>query len=131
MSNGKPSQQPRRIFLSYGHDSFIALARQLKIDLEAAGYHVWFDEERLTTGADWEAYIEDGLDWVASTPDTGFFLLLMTPHSVRRPDGFCLNELARALSRGIPLYPLMVDSCEPPLSIARSVAGYAGLSAAG
>jgi hypothetical protein len=123
MSNANASvgstQQPRRLFLSYGHDSSIALARQLKIDLEAAGFHVWFDEERLMTGKDWEAYIEDGLDWVASSSGAGFFLLLMTPYSVRRPDGFCLNELARALSRGIPVYPLMVVSCEPPLSIAR------------
>ena len=30
-----------------------------------------------------------------------------------------MNELARTLSRGIPLYPIMVESCEPPLSIAR------------
>ena len=78
-SSGEPAQQQRRIFLSYGHDSFIALARQLKIDLEAAGFHVWFDEERLMTGTDWEVYIEDGLDWVASAADARLLLAAHDP----------------------------------------------------
>jgi len=42
----------------------------------------------------------------------------MTPHSVRRPNGFCLNEIAAAVGK-IPIIPLMVSWCEPPLSIAR------------
>jgi hypothetical protein len=46
-------------------------------------------------------------------------LLLLTPHSVRRPDGYCLNEVARALSRGLHIIPLMVVESEPPLSICR------------
>jgi hypothetical protein len=57
-----------------------------------------FDAERLKPGRDWVHYIEDGLDWVSADPDAGLFLLLMTPHSVRRPNGYCLNELARALT---------------------------------
>ena len=43
----------------------------------------------------------------------------MTPHSVRRPDGYCLNELARAYSRNLPIIPVMVSFVEPPLSICR------------
>jgi hypothetical protein len=43
----------------------------------------------------------------------------MTPHSVRRPDGYCLNELAHALNRRLPILPVMLVSVEPPLSISR------------
>jgi len=113
-----PSSQPR-IFLSYGHDEYASLALRIKRDLEAQGNEVWFDLERLKTGGDWERYIEDGLDFASAVPELGRFLLLMTPHSVRRPDGYCLNELARALTRNLPVIPVMVVQVEPPLSIGR------------
>jgi len=106
-----------RIFLSYGHDEHTAVALRLKSDLEGRGHEVWFDVERLKPGGDWERYIEDGLDWVSA--GRGKFVLLMTPHSVRRPDGYCLNELARAYSRQLTIAPVMVSTVEPPLSICR------------
>jgi WD40 repeat protein len=108
-----------RIFLSYGHDEYASLARRIKVDLETRGHEVWFDADRLKPGRDWEQYIEEGIDWVSAVPDAGRFLLLMTPHSVRRPDGYCLNELARAYGRGLPILPVMVFRVEPPLSICR------------
>jgi len=83
------------------------------------GHDVWFDLERLRPGSDWEQYIEEGLERVAEDGQNGRFLLLMTPHSVRRPDGYCLNELARAFSRNLPIIPLMVSTVEVPLSICR------------
>jgi tetratricopeptide (TPR) repeat protein len=109
----------RRIFLSYGHDEHLALALRMKQDLEARGHVVWFDAERLKPGADWERYIEEGLEWAAAIPQEGRVVLIMTPHSVRRPDGYCLNEVARALSRRLTVVPAMVVWCEPPLSICR------------
>ena len=109
----------RRIFLSYGHDEHVALALRLKQDLEARGHEVWFDAERLKPGADWERYIEEGLEWTAAVPREGRVVLIMTPYSVRRPDGYCLNEIARALSRRLTVVPAMVVWCEPPLSICR------------
>lgn len=104
-----------RIFLSYGHDEYTAFALRLKSDLEQRGHEVWFDQDRLKPGADWERYIEDGLDLVSA--EGGRFLMLLTPHSVRRPDGYCRNELARACSRRLTVIPLMVSTVEPPLSI--------------
>jgi hypothetical protein len=95
------------------------LAQRLKQNLEARGHEVWFDEERLRPGEDWEACIERGLEWVAAQPQIGRVVLLMTPHSVRRPDGYCLNELARALQRKLSVVPVMVVWCESPLSICR------------
>jgi TIR domain len=103
-----------RIFLSYGHDEHADLARKLKADLQALGHEVWFDEEQLHVGRDWETRIENGLEWATGDPARGRFVLLMTPHSVRRPDGYCLNELARALQRGLRIVPAMIVSTEPP-----------------
>jgi WD40 repeat protein len=108
-----------RIFLSYGHDEYASLALRIKRDVEARGHEAWFDLGYLRVGGDWEQYIADGLDWAAAVPGTGCFLLLMTPHSVRRPNGYCLNELARALGRNLPIIPVMVSTVEPPLSICR------------
>lgn len=108
-----------RVFLSYGHDELVSMARRIKADLEARGHEVWFDEERLKVAADWEHAIDEGLDWVAAAGACGRFVLVMTPHSVRRPNGYCLNEIARALSRRLRIVPVMLVLCEPPLSICR------------
>ncbi len=101
------------------------MARGLKRDLEALGHEVWFDEDRLIVGADWETRIERGLEWAASEAGSGRVVLLMTPHSVRRPDGYCLNELARAISRGLSIVPVMVVWAEAPLSLNGSTYGTA------
>jgi len=112
-------KKPLRIFISYGRDEYAALATQLKADLEARNHEVWFDQEKLKEGGDWEHYIDDGLNWVSSDPETGRILFIMTPHSVRRPDGYCLNEIAKALSKCVPIIPIMLVFSEPPLSIYR------------
>ena len=108
-----------RIFISYGHDEHAALSQRMKESLMSKGHEVWFDQERLKPGGDWEAYIEEGIDFVSSDLSNGRFVLVMTPHSVRRPDGFCLNEITRAIQRRIPIVPVMAVRCEPPLSICR------------
>lgn len=110
---------PLRIFISYGRDEYANLAEKLKADLQARGHEVWFDQERLKEGSDWERYIDDGLNWVSKDPETGCVIFIMTPHSVRRPDGYCLNEIAKALTKSVPIVPIMLVYCEPPLSIYR------------
>ena len=112
-----PDLMTKNIFLSYGHDEFAVFAERLKRDLEEGGYSVWFDVERLKPGGDWEIYIEEGIN--DAVANKGKLLLLMTPHSVRRPNGFCLNELARALERNLKVVPVMLATCVPPLSICR------------
>jgi hypothetical protein len=108
-----------RIFLSYGHDEYVSLASRVKRDPEVLGHEVWFDVERLKPGGDWERYIEEGFERVSKDSESRRFLLLMTPHSVRRPDGYCLNELARAYGRSLPIIPVMVSTVDAPLSICR------------
>lgn len=110
---------PLRIFLSYGHDEFAEIAARLWQDLRARGHEVWFDRADLHSGSDWERTIEEAIDWVGEGSQSGCVILLMTPHSVRRPDGYCLNEITRAVSRRIRIVPVMVVDVEPPLSITR------------
>ncbi len=113
----KPERQ-LYIFLSYGHDMHADIAFQLKDDLIRRGHEVWIDQQELVSGTQWEQRIEDGLEWAAGH-ENGRVVLLMTPHSVRRPDGYCLNEVARAIEKSIRIVPVMLVQVEPPLSICR------------
>jgi tetratricopeptide (TPR) repeat protein len=104
-----------RLFLSYGRDEYVEEARALRDALRKRGHEVWFDEEQLAGGLDWEQRIEKGL----AACDR--MVLAMTPHSVRRPDGYCLNEIAKALElRKLIIPVLMVDVPQgAPTSICR------------
>ena len=103
----------RRIFLSYGRDEYADEARALRDALLARGHEVWFDEQRLGSGLDWEHSIEKGLGWCDRV------VLLMTPHSVRRPDGFCLNEIAKAMELRRTIIPVLL--VEVPLGAPTSI----------
>ena len=91
----------------------------MREDLLNRGHEVWFDEERLLPSKDWETRIEEGLNWTAEGKPHAAFILLLTSHSVHRPEGFCFNEVARALMLNLRIIPLMVVESEPPLSICR------------
>jgi len=114
---------PQKIFLSYGHDRHAVEVLVIKADLEARGHEVWFDLERLRAGIDWDLYIEEGLRWCDKV------VLAMTPHSVRRrrpqqphtTDGFCLNEIAKAIQLNKQIVPIQLAHLEdgPPNSISR------------
>ena len=102
-----------KIFLSYGHDEYEKLARRIKRDLEEEGFDIWMDKEKIKGTSDWEQEIEKGIsssDWI---------VLLMTQHSVRRPDGVCLDEVSYARFLGKSIAPIMIQEVKPPLCIAR------------
>lgn len=115
ISPTKKADVPLKIFLSYGHDEYVKDAERIKSDLEQRGHVVWFDQEILKSGIDWEQYIEDGLQHCDRV------VLLMTPYSVRRPNGYCLNEIAKALERNKVIIPVMLVELinGPPTSICR------------
>ena len=114
-----PEKSPLRIFISYGHDEYAELAERIKNDLHLKGYDSWFDRNRIQPGNYFDCEIEKGLIWLTEDKSRARFLYLMTPHSVRRPNGFCLNELAFAMMKELSIFPVMVQMCEPPLSICR------------
>jgi hypothetical protein len=93
------------------------LTTQIPITLvdRNSSHEVWFDLDRLKPGVDWAHYIEEGLAWI-SKDGNGRVVLIMTPYSVRRPDVFCLNELARAILKNLKIIPIMLVWCEPPLN---------------
>lgn len=102
-----------KIFFSYGHDEYENIAQRLKRDLETEGFEIWIDKEGIKGTSDWEADIEKGI----STSD--WLVLLMTEHSVRRPDGVCLDEVSYARFLGKKIAPIMIQEVKPPLCIAR------------
>lgn len=86
--------------------------------MQRRGHTVWVDVERLAPGIDWEDGIAGALTWVKDAQQDGRVLLLMTPHALRRPDGYCLNEIARAAASRLNIFPVLVADSEPPPSIA-------------
>ncbi len=102
-----------KIFFSYGHDNCQKYISKIKEYLEEAGFKVFLDTEILRAGKDWEYKLERAIE---ESKKVVFFI---TPHSARRPDGYCLNELALALSCKKEIIPVMLVYERPPLSIAR------------
>jgi sugar lactone lactonase YvrE len=103
----------KKIFISHGYGEYEVLANKIKEDLEKLNHEVWFDRSKLKAGRDWEITIENGLK------GTQIVLVMMTPYSMRRPDGYCLNELSMACGLRKEIVPVMVKDCTPPLSIHR------------
>ena len=106
---------PLKLFLSYGRDEHVAEVRALRDALRARGHEVWFDEEKLDPGKTWDQRIDEGLQWCEKV------VLTMTPHSVRQPNGFCLNELAKALDRQRDIVPVLLAEVPggAPITICR------------
>ena len=113
------TQDRKRIFVSYGHDEYTTFAYRLADALKHSGYDVFIDRDGIRNGEQWENNLEEGLKWTGANADNGIFLLLMTPYSVRRPDGYCLNEIAYAIDIKLKILPIMLKKVTPPLSIYR------------
>lgn len=101
------------IFLSYGHDEYDKFAHRVKRDLESIGFKVWMDVNGIRGSADWEKEIENGIN------GSDWFVIMMTQHSCRRPDGVCLDEVSYARFLGKSIAPIMIENVKPPLCIAR------------
>lgn len=111
------NQKKKTIFISYGRDKEnpkdIKLVKRVKNDLQNAGFEVLIDEEQLRGGSDWEIKLENMIK------ESKWILFFITPYSARRPEGFCLNELAMSIAYKKPIVPIMVNYEVPPLSICR------------
>ena len=115
------AEQPDKktcVFISYGHgDGYAQFAYNLADTLMDNGYDVFIDRDGIRCGEQWEINLEDGL--IKTSEGKGVFLLLMTQHSVRRPNGYCLNEIAYAIDINLKIIPVMLEQVTPPLSIYR------------
>lgn len=102
-----------KIFISYGHDEYVKIVKKIKHDLERLGFLIKIDFEDLKATDDWEIKLEEAIK------DSEEILFFITPHSTRRPDGYCLNELSFAIYHNKTIIPIMLKYCVPPLSICR------------
>jgi hypothetical protein len=103
----------KKIFFSYGHDENKEFVFKVARILERHGFEVFLDNNQLKAGKDWEYKLEQGIQ---SHDKMVFFI---TPHSARRPKGYCLNEISMAIHLDKDIIPVMLDYYVPPLSIIR------------
>jgi hypothetical protein len=112
-----------RFVFSFDESCYL-LAKQLYDDLSAADFLLFpprsppslvvHDPDDDTS----QSSFADALQW--ATADKGSrLILLVTPESVGRPHGSCLNDISAAMAAGLGFVPLMVRPSEIPLSICR------------
>ncbi|RLA75802.1 MAG: hypothetical protein DRG30_04215, partial [Epsilonproteobacteria bacterium] len=102
-----------KLFFSYGHDDYAKFVIKIKEYLEGEGYEVFFDSDKLHTGIVWDHRLEVAIG------ESRWVLFFVTPHSARRPDGYCLNEISMALEKKKTILPIMIKHNSLPLSIHR------------
>jgi len=103
-----------KIFFSYGHDKYSHLVKKIKEDLQLRyNLYIWFDSEELKAQYDWEHTIENAIS------ESQKIIYFITKYSARRPDGYCLNELAFSIVNKKEIIPIMLEYITPPLSICR------------
>ena len=101
------------IFISYGHDEHEKLIKRFANDLKAEGFKVWVDYDALFGSSLWEEQIEKGITQSSTV------VVFMTAHSMRRPYGYCLDEISYARMLNKTIMPIKVQDVAPPISIAR------------
>ncbi|NJN73030.1 MAG: TIR domain-containing protein [Limnothrix sp. RL_2_0] len=86
-------------FISYGRADSKAFAAKLQGDLGEAGFNMWFDQNDIPLGVDFQNQIDDGIEKAHN------FLYVIAPHSVNSP--YCLKEVVLALKCNKPIIPLL------------------------
>jgi phosphate transport system substrate-binding protein len=95
------------VFLSYSHQRLPEYAHRLAAVLRENGVAVWYDD-KLVTGDRWELTIRSQIDTCAAV------IVLMTPAA--EESEWVSRELARAVARGKPIIPLLLEG-EPFFSL--------------
>ncbi len=101
-----------KVFLSYAREDYSAV-RRLFLDLKAAGFEPWLDDENLLPGQKWELEIERAI----RTSD--FFIALLSARSTSKK-GYVQKEIRQALDvlnelpeEAVFFVPARLDDCEP------------------
>ena len=101
------------IFISYGHDEHAHLIKKIAEDLRKENINVWIDYDCLYGSSSWEQKIETGIQ------ESRWVVVFMTNYSMRRPDGYCLDEISYARYYNKQIIPIKIQNIAPPISIAR------------
>ncbi len=86
-------------FISYGRADSKAFAAKLHQRLRETGLSIWFDQNDIPLGVDFQNQIDDGID------KSDNFLFIIAPHSINSP--YCLKEIVLALKRQKRIIPLL------------------------
>lgn len=86
-------------FISYGRADSKAFATKLHTRLVEEGLRVWFDQNDIPLGVDFQEQIYDGIK------KSHNFLFIIAPHSVKSP--YCLKEILGAIEHNKRLIPLL------------------------
>jgi CHASE2 domain-containing sensor protein len=86
-------------FISYGRADSKAFATKLYDRLLKEGLKVWFDQNDIPLGVDYQNQIDDGIEKADN------FLFLIAPHSINSP--YCRKEIELALQRNKRIIPLL------------------------
>lgn len=92
-------QEFQAAFISYGRADSKAFATQLYKRLVEKGLKIWFDQNDIPLGVDFQNQIDDGIE------KSDNFLFIIAPHSVNSP--YCRKEIELALRRNKRIIPLL------------------------
>ena len=87
------------VFISYGRSESKAFANRLYQRLLKEGLDVWFDQNDIPLGVDFQDQIDDGIERAHS------FIFIISPHSVK--SAYCLKEILLAVKRGKRIIPIL------------------------
>ena len=86
-------------FISYGRADSIAFGRKLYERLREQGLNIWFDQNDIPLGVDFQNQIDDGIEKADN------FLFIIAPHSINSP--YCGVEIELAIRRNKRIIPLL------------------------
>ncbi len=86
-------------FISYGRADSKAFATKLHNRLVEQGLKVWFDQNDIPLGVDFQEQIYDGIE------KSHNFLFIIAPHSVK--SAYCLKEILWAIEHNKRIIPLL------------------------
>lgn len=101
----------KNIFVSYAHGEHDSLVARFVEDLRKEGFNVFFDNDYLQQG-DWERIIDEHILSCSH-------MVFMVSASSVSCERYCLNELTRALEKGLTVIPVTLDDSDVPLSIVK------------
>jgi WD40 repeat protein len=86
-------------FISYGRADSLAFGRKLYDRLREEGLNIWFDQNDIPLGVDFQNQIDDGIEKADN------FLFIIAPHSINSP--YCRKEIELAIRRNKRIIPLL------------------------
>src|SRR5919199_577109 len=86
-------------FISYGRADSLAFGRKLYARLKEQGLNIWFDQNDIPLGVDFQNQIDDGIEKADN------FLFIIAPHSINSP--YCGKEIELAIRRNKRIIPLL------------------------